>query len=223
LKENYIIAGVVIGLAATIKFLPAVIAGPLLFFLKPKQAIKLFLGASLSWITIYLVMFGLGYKPLGLLPTFFEKWRGGAPIYPILEQIKNALHLSGPAFVAMLGILAILGFGLSARLAAKRHIYAALILALAIPLLLSPVLFPWYLMSLLPLLALRPNLTLISALFIAPTSYVVLDQWLANRVWEPAIWPSFLLAIAIAFGLSIDIWLSKQKPPIELHKYLSLY
>jgi len=204
-KDKILAAGIIIGIAASIKFLPAVIAGPFLFYLTRRGALKLFLGASLTWGLVYLTMFGLGYKPLGLLPTFFEKWRGGAPFYPGLEHLKTTLSLSNAVFAALLGALAVIGFGISARLAAKRHIHAAIILALLVPLLLSPVLFTWYLMALLPLLALRPNVTLIAMLTLAPLSYVVLDKWLSQGIWEPAAWPGAVLAAGIILGLAIDL------------------
>jgi len=208
-RDKIITAGVIIGLTATIKFLPAVIAGPLLFYLKPKDVLKLFLGASLTWAGIYALMFGLGYKPLGLLPTFFEKWRGGAPFYPMLEAAGQRAGLSNSQFLFLLGGLAITGFGISAWQARKGAIHVAIITAMAVPLCLSPILFPWYLMALVPLLALRPNMTLILALTLAPLSYSVLNKWLSLGVWEPALWPSLVLAAGICVGLFMDLRASK--------------
>ena len=89
-KDKLITAGIIIGLAATMKFLPAIIVGPFLFYLKPRRALALFIASAATWLSVYLLMFGLGYKPLGLLPTFFEKWRGGAPIYPCLLYTSDA-------------------------------------------------------------------------------------------------------------------------------------
>lgn len=203
-REKIIWAGIIIGLAASIKFLPALIAGPLLFYIKPKQALKLFLGASLTWASIYIIMFGLGYKPLGLLPTFFEKWRGGAPLYPILEYFKTAIPLSQAQVFGLIVSLAVSGFAVAAYLAKKSHIIAAIMLTLSIPLLLSPVLFPWYLMIFVPLMALRPNLTLIAVIAISPLFYVVLNKWLSQGLWEPAAWASYLLLIAMIIGLIFD-------------------
>jgi len=203
-KDKVIAAGILIGLAATIKILPAVIVGPFLFYLGPRKGIKLFLSSALTWAGIYLVMIAGGFKPLGLLPTFFEKWRGGAPLYPYLEGLKNLMGLSGPQFLAMISGLAAAGFSLSAYLASRKHIEAALMLTLAVPLLLSPVLFPWYLMALLPLLALRPNMTVLAALTLAPLSYVVLNRWLSEGVWEQAAWPAAVLLAGLVIGLVFD-------------------
>lgn len=204
-KEKIIAAAIIIGLAATIKFFPAVIAGPFLFYLKPKKAVTLFLAASLTWISVYMMMFICGYKPLGLLPTFFEKWRGGAPFYPLLEVLKNSFQLSQKQFFIILGSLSLLGFGLSAYLARKRHIYIAIMIAIATPLLISPVLFPWYLMAFLPLLVLRPNVTGVIAITLAPLSYIVLNKWLSEGIWQPSQWPAIILAFGIIYGLFIDL------------------
>jgi len=189
-RDKIFLAGMCIGLAATTKFLPAVIVGPFLLYLRPKQALKLFVSAAVTWLGIYAVMFGLGYKPLGLLPTFFEKWRGGAPLFPVLESAQSMVKLSNRSFIAALGALAVAGFGLSAWLAYHRKIDIALALALSVPLLLSPVLFPWYMLALVPFLALRPSYTLFAAMTLAPLNYVVLDRWLSEGVWQQSAWPA---------------------------------
>ena len=204
-KDKIVSAGIIIGIAASIKFLPAVIAGPFLFYLTPRKAISLFISSSLTWAFIYLAMFGFGYKPLGLLPTFFEKWRGGAPLYPILEAVKETAKLSQTGFTMILASLAILGFGVSAWLAHKRHIVAAIMVALATPLLLTPILFPWYLMVFVPLLALRPNATLILTLALTPLAYVVLNDWLSKGLWQPPTWPNVVLLAGIILGLGMDV------------------
>ena len=204
-KEKIILAGIIIGFSATTKFLPAVIVGPYLFYLRPKHGFALFLSAAGTWLGIYGVMFGSGYKPLGLLPTFFEKWRGGAPLFPILEYVQNSLNLSNRSFMCSLGALAVLGYSISAWLARIRKIEMALIVALAIPLLLSPVLFPWYLLSLLPLLVLKPSYTLLAATALAPLSYVVLNRWLSEGVWEQSAWPAQVLLTGLIIGFCLDM------------------
>jgi len=115
----------------------------------------------------------------------------------------------------MLG-LAIAGFSLSAYLARKKHIEVALMLTLAVPLLLSPVLFPWYLMVLLPLIALKPNMTVLAAVSFAPLSYIVLNKWLSEGVWDQADWPAQLLLLGLVIGLTFDLsnkYFSKSAEP----------
>ena len=205
-KDKVVLAGIIIGLAATTKFLPAVIVGPFLFHLHPRKAFKLFASSALTWLSLYAVIFGLGYKPLGLLPTFFEKWRGGAPFFPILEEVKLFLGLSNHYFLMGLIGLAVTGFSVSAWLAHKGSIVTAIMLSLSIPLLLSPVLFPWYLLVLVPLLALRPSVTVFLAITFAPLSYVALDKWLAQGIWDQPSWPPIVLGVVIMIGLGADMF-----------------
>ncbi len=209
-KDKIILAGVTIGLAATTKFLPAVIVGPLLFLLPPQKALKIFIASAATWVSVYLLMFGLGYKPLGLLPTFFEKWRGGAPFFPLLENIKIWLSLSNHSFLIALIGLAAIGFSAAAWLAKRGHMEVSIALCLSIPLLLSPVLFPWYLVSLIPFLSLKPNATIFLAVTCVPFNYIVLNKWLADGIWEQPSWPAILFAIVICAGLLFDLTLTKR-------------
>ena len=214
-KDKILWAGIIIGAAATTKFLPAIIIGPYLFYLNPRQAAKLFLGSAGTWLSVYLITFGFGYKPLGLLPTFFEKWRGGAPLYPVLENLQAVFGASNRALLIAISGIAVLGFSVSAILARKKHIEMALILSLSIPLLLSPVLFPWYLLALMPLLALRPTITLFVAISLTPLSYIVLNRWLSEGVWEQSDGASHILLAGIILGIILDIAITvirKSKP-----------
>jgi len=210
-KDKIIAAGILIGLSASVKFLPAVLVGPFLFYMKPRLAFKLFLSSALTWLGVYLLMFGLGYKPLGLLPIFFEKWRGGAPLYPILKSLKTTLGLSNNIFLVGLIGLAATGFSISAWLAKRGKIELALALTIAVPLLLSPVLFPWYLMSLVIFLALRPSYTLFFLITLTPLSYVVLNQWLSENIWQQSLWPENILLAGLLIGLVLDFYARKKR------------
>ena len=219
-RDKIILAGIMIGLAATTKFLPAVIVGPLLFLLPPRKALKLLTSSALTWLSIYLLMFGLGYKPLGLLPTFFEKWRGGAPFFPIFEAVKRSLNLSNAAFLTGLAGLAGVGFLSSAWLARGGSKDIAIMLCLSVPLLLSPVLFPWYVLAFVPFLALRPSVTIFLVVSFVPVNYVVLNKWLAQGVWDQPSWPSSLLAGLIIIGVILDIFILKPNRFAEHYKRL---
>ena len=204
-KDKILWAGIIIGLAATTKFLPAVIIGPYLFYLKPRQALTLLVGSAGAWLTVYLIAFGFGYKPLGLLPTFFEKWRGGAPLYPVLENLQTIFGISNKAFIISIFGTAVLGFSVSAYLAWNKKIEMALLLSLSIPLLLSPILFPWYLLALIPLLALKPTITLFVAITLSPLSYIVLNKWLSEGVWEQTNTPANILLTGLIVSIILDL------------------
>lgn len=203
-RKYFKYAGLFIGIAATIKFLPALIAGPLLFYLRAKAALTLFIAAALSWYLIYLGAFHLGYQPLGLLPEFFEKWSGGAPFYPAVEAVENWLGLQSQGKLIFKALLAVTGFSVSAWLAYRRYIIAAMALSLSVPLLLSPVLFPWYIIVLIPLLALRPSASLLLPLGVISFFYVVLDKWVSQNIWDLPPWPAELLAGSLVLGLIWD-------------------
>lgn len=204
-KDRVLWAGIIIGLSATTKFLPAAIIGPYLFYLKPRQSMTLLMGSAGTWLSVYFIAFGFGYKPIGLLPTFFEKWRGGAPIYPLLESVKTVFGASNRAFLTSILGIAVLGFSASAVLAWNKKIETAVLLSLSIPLLLSPVLFPWYLLALTPLFALRPNIAIFAAITLSPLSYIVLNKWLSEGVWEQSTLPAYFLLLGLIVGLLSDL------------------
>ena len=142
---------------------------------------------------------------------FFEKWRGGAPLYPILKSLKTTLGLSNNIFLVGLIGLAATGFSISAWLAKRGKIELALALTIAVPLLLSPVLFPWYLMSLVIFLALRPSYTLFFLITLTPLSYVVLNQWLSENIWQQSLWPENILLAGLLIGLVLDFYARKKR------------
>ncbi|WP_237707101.1 hypothetical protein [Pseudoalteromonas sp. BSi20652] len=87
------------------------------------------------------------------------------------------------------------------RYMSKSVIYLCMQAALALPLILSPVLFPWYLLPLVPLLALRPNIYLLAWLLLMPMTYEVLGNFLCCQQWQPALWPVVLLGVLYVLTL----------------------
>ena len=207
-REKLLLAGIIIGWSASIKFLPAIIAGPLIFYLRPKPALTLLISSLITITAIYAIAFASGFQALGLLPVFFEKWRNGAPIYNLLEYIFSPSMLLWVVAIIALGL-----FALSTLKARKGHIMLALSITLSVPLLLSPVVFPWYLTVLVPLIALRPSAALLCWVSTAPFGYIVLNKWLSEGVWEPAVWPLWLTAIGLVVGLLWDISYQKSVKP----------
>jgi hypothetical protein len=198
-REKFVLAGLIIGWSASLKFLPAVMAGPLIFYLRPKAALRLFLSSLTGFISIYVLAIASGFQAIGILPVFFEKWRNGAPFYNALEYA-----LSPESLIWVIGIIAISMFAFSAYLARKGQIVFALIITFAAPLLLSPVVFPWYLSVLVPLAALRPSAAILAWVSAAPLGYIVLNDWLSQGIWQPPDWPLWCIASALIFGLLYD-------------------
>jgi hypothetical protein len=63
----------------------------------------------------------------------------------------------------------------------------------------TPTLFPWYLVGLLPLLALRPVPSLLALVALVPLADEVVIGYQVTGAWEPALWPR--LAIYLPFYL----------------------
>ena len=199
------LAGVFIGLGALVKLLPIVLLAPLFFGLKNFKSKFSICLAAISTITIgYLVVFSIGFIPVGSIGVFFEKWRFGSPIFSSLELVFTDYSL-----LVIIMILAIIGFlTLIYRAHVRTHSIKADSLlfhwALAIPLLLSPVIFPWYLMALVPLLAIRPSFFLLFWTSLIPLTYEVLGQFACCQSWEPSDWPLLIIGLSLLFGVYLD-------------------
>ncbi|WP_293374495.1 glycosyltransferase 87 family protein [Nevskia sp.] len=199
-------AGFAIGLAALVKLLPVLALLPLAVF-AGRGAWRFLASAALTMATAYGLALALGLVPLGSLPLFFEHWRGGAPLFAAAVAV---LPLS--AALAGLAVIALLMLVRSALLARQQQLAASLPWALAAPLLVSPVLFPWYLLPLVPLAAAVPSWTLLTALSLAPASYEVLDAFDRGDGWHPAVWPVWLLGIGLLLALVADVLRLRRQP-----------
>jgi hypothetical protein len=105
--------------------------------------------------------------------------------------------LLGALFVAA---LALIGY----RAKRTRELESTILLAIAAPLVFTPVVYPWYLMPLVPLTALQPRAWAIGWITILPLTYEVIDRFDACGVWEPAVWPLLLVVLVWLVGGAID-------------------
>lgn len=199
-KHQIIITGVVIGLGMLTKILPIMLLLPLVFtqtrFL---NAIKLTLATILTVISIYGLALYLGFHPVGSIGIFFEKWRFGSPLFVIFDHF-----LSGKQILITFCVIAVIVCSLVSYICWRNRVtlskntvllIAIMQLLLTLPLVLSPVVFPWYLMPLVPLLALYPNKYLITWTLLMPLTYEVIGQFICCQIWQPAQWPIWLLGI----------------------------
>ena len=134
-----------------------------------------------------------------LLARVAATWEFGAPLYTLLyaalpflpEVVRTALSLGGLAGA----MVAALGGGDVGR---------RMVDALGVQLLVSPVLYPWYGLSVAgvgPVVGARWPVWLLAAL---PLSYEVIDGYQAAGRWAPALWPVLAVALAWAVGLAHD-------------------
>ncbi len=197
-RARWWLVGVALGLGGCIKLLPIVALGPLLFA-SPINRWGAMIGGTLGSVTlIYGSAMAVGFRPIGTLGVFFDKWRNGSPINSLLEWSLPAInHTQITVPIAVLAVCYALH-------RSRKDLKAGLLLILATPLLLSPVVFSWYLLVLVPLFALRPNLFLLLWLTTVPLAYEVLNQFATTGEWSPASWPLWVIAGGWLVGLLAD-------------------
>ena len=194
------LAGLVIGLGSVVKFLPLLLLWPILLSRSLRHSLQVGITAGGVILAFYGLFLSKGIVPIGVIPVFLEKWRGGAPLFTALEAL-----LPGHFLVAALVLIASALFILASRLALRGQVIMSMMVSLAIPLIISPIVFPWYLSILIPFLTLRPSLTLLIWTSTLPLTYEVLDQWLGSKIWELASWPIFVIAGSVLMALIVDI------------------
>lgn len=190
--------GGLLGVGVCVKFLPAIALMPLAIAMGWRAALRMGLAAIGAIAVIYGTALAIGWRPIGSLPVFFEKWRNGSPLFTLLEAWLPTPMLL--AVIAVAGAVLLLTVMVFAR---QRPVIATQ-LAIATPLLLSPVAFPWYLLPLVPLAALGPGAALVGWLSLSPLVYEVRDRFVSDGVWMPAIWPLAIIGGGWMIGLGID-------------------
>ncbi|MGY8902920.1 MAG: hypothetical protein ACKVIH_00010 [Burkholderiales bacterium] len=166
----------------------------------PRRA-QLTLGLLLALAVGYGLALALGLRPVGSLGVFFEKWRFGSPVVSALGYL-----LAPRAALLASAALALVWLALAAWRARSAPL-SGLQWVLAAPLLFSPVVFPWYLCLLVPLIALQPRAWLLAWVSVVPLSYEVLNRFAGEGVWAPAAWPLLAIAAAWLFGAVVDGWI----------------
>ncbi len=191
-------AGVALAAGMLLKLLPVVVALPLAAASR-RRAPRLLAVAAATGVGGYGLAAAAGLHPLGSLLVFFDRWEFGSPVSAALRALVGA----APARAILVG-LCLAGLALAIRIASRGHWVAGVQLALAAPLLTSPVVFPWYLLPLVPVAALAPSYALLGWLTVAPLTYEVLNMFAHNRVWQPAAWPLWCIALAWGVGGAAD-------------------
>lgn len=238
MKEKPLLAGVFIALGALLKFLPLVLLLPLLLFYRHiKPAFQLLLGTTITLVVGYGLVFLIGLEPIGSIGVFFQKWRFGSPLFSFLES-----YLSTTALIFSLAVLFICGLiyvvmrclsyrGLLRKISSRNVINKSdrltfklmtMVFLLALPLLLSPVVFPWYLMPLIPFIVLVPRAWLILWMLLMPFSYEVLNQFLCCGIWQPAQWPLMLIGGGVLLACLCSLYLTFFPTPVFIRKAFSI-
>jgi hypothetical protein len=144
-------AAVGLGLAIAVKFLPIVL---LPLYWKRVRIRDAALGAAVVGL-LYVPFLDHGRIPIGSLGTYVQSFRFNGPVFAALDQVAPPQLLAGLAVLVGLGIATRLR---STELDGPPDVFAW---PMAATLLCAPVVFPWYLLWLLPFLRSASTLPII--------------------------------------------------------------
>lgn len=176
------VAAVAFGLAVAVKLLPIVLL-PLYW-----KRIRIRDGALAAAVfgLLYLPFLNHGRIPFGSLGTYVQKFRFNDPVFATLERVM------APQAVAGLAVLAGLLTAVWIRRRSVEQTSDSFAWPMAASLLCAPVVYPWYMLWLLPFLRSISTLPLIIwTLSIVPTYYV----WRLRALGQPWVVPIWILVL----------------------------
>jgi hypothetical protein len=191
--------GIALGLGGMVKFLPW-IALPSLW---PRLRARWWL-VPLLIAACYLGFWGRGLSPLGSLGVFVAKWRGNDFLFSLVvpaDATEAQLHAAKLVALASVVLVWLV------TMVRRRDWISTYAWTAGVLLLVSPVLHPWYVIWLLPVLFVLPHpawwvwsLTVIMA-------YQPLAQYRATGIWEESLaWKAWEVSPALTL-LPIQAWL----------------
>jgi len=196
------IAAVTFGLAIAVKFLPIVLL-PLYW-----KRVRIRDGALAAVVLglLYVPFLDHGRIPFGSLGTYVQRFRFNDPVFATLERVTAPQVVAGLA--ALVGII-------TATWIRRKSVEASLdafAWPMAASLLCAPVVYPWYMLWLLPFLRSTSTLPiLIWTLSIIPTYYV----WHLRTVGQPWVVPGWIMLLeygSLAVAAAIIAFLRIRRP-----------
>jgi hypothetical protein len=167
------IAALTFGLAVAVKFLPIVL---LPLYWKRIRIRDAALAAALI-VLLYVPFLSQGRIPIGSLGTYIQGFRFNGPVFAMLHQVAP------PQLLAVLAVLVGLVTASWLRSAAPEWSPDAFVWPMAASLLCAPVVFPWYLLWLLPFLtSVSTLLIIVWTVSIIPT-YVMWHLRIITGAW----------------------------------------
>lgn len=176
------VAAVTFGLAVAVKFLPIVLL-PLYW-----KRVRVRDGALAAFVVglLYVPFLNRGHIPFGSLGTYVQRFRFNDPVFAALERV------AAPHIVAALAVLA--GFLIAIWMRRRSDDWPSDSFAwpMAASLLCAPVVYPWYLLWVLPFLRSASTVPIIIwTVSIIPTYYV----WRLRALGQPWLVPNWILAL----------------------------
>ncbi len=176
------IAAVAFALAVAVKFLPIVLIPLYWRRLRIRDAVL----AVFVFGLLYLPFVDHGRIPTGSLGTYVQSFRFNGPLFAMLERML------APQFVVALAVLAGIATATWMRRRSADLSADAFAWPMAASLLCAPVVYPWYLLWLLPFMRSTATLPiLIWTLSIVPTYYV----WHLRALGQPWIVPGWIMLL----------------------------
>jgi alpha-1,6-mannosyltransferase len=176
------VAAVAFGLAVAVKFLPVVLL-PLYW---RRVRIRDAALAAIVVGSLYVPFFNHGRIPIGSLGTYVQRFRFNDPVFATLERV------AAPQFVAGLAVLAGFLTAIWMRRKSAEGSADAFAWPMGASLLCAPVVYPWYLLWLLPFLRSAGTLPIIIwTVSIIPTYYV----WHLRTLGRPWLVPGWIMLL----------------------------
>jgi alpha-1,6-mannosyltransferase len=199
------VAAVAFALAVAVKFLPIVLV-PLYW---RRVRIRDALLAIFVFALLYLPFLKNGRIPTGSLGTYVQSFRFNGPVFAILERVTSPQVTAGLALLA--GLLAAIWMRTRS---ADLH-SGALAWPMATSLLLAPVVYPWYLLWMLPFLRSVSTVPVIVwTVSIIPTYYV----WHLRALGLPWLVPRWIMLLeygAMATAVAVLGLRWRQRPSVS--------
>jgi alpha-1,6-mannosyltransferase len=199
------IAAITFGLAVAVKFLPIVLA-PLYW---RRVRVRDTLVAAFTFALVY-APFIKGWRlPTGSLGTFVQRFRFNDPVFAMLERVASSQTLAGLAVLVGLAVAAWLRWKRSACDAGQWAWPMAASLACA------PVVYPWYLLWLLPFLRSKSTVPLmVWSISILPTYIVWHLRSLGGYEWRVPVSVLFLEYGSVLIAATIVMLRSAAEPGV---------
>ncbi len=196
-------AGLMFGLGVLTKLSPIVLVLALAATFRRGWRI---LSTMLATVVIgYGTIIIAGLRPWGSTATFARDWRFGSPLGATVSEIvePQTVPIISGLMGFMIMVLIVVNFCRQQRPSAD-ELGWVLVLLLAAVFAASPVVFPWYLLTLLPPLVVvnSPRKDIWGALMtwtlLLPLSHEVLIIFDRENLWQPSRWPLVVVVVGVA-------------------------
>jgi alpha-1,6-mannosyltransferase len=197
-------AAVSFGLAVAVKFLPIVLL-PLYW-----KRVRLRDGALAAVVVglLYVPFLDHGPIPIGSLGTYLQRFRFNDPVFAVIERV------AAPQLVAGLAVLVGVLTAIWIRSKSTAHSAEAFAWPMAASLLCAPVVYPWYLLWLLPFMRSASTVPLIVwTVSIIPTYYV----WHLRTIGRPWVVPGWIMLLefgSVAMAGAIIVYRRFTRPAV---------